>query len=96
MDCNAQKNKIRTEEKKKALIIRMNKIIGQMNGIKKMVETNRYCDEILTQLSAVDRSIKSLADIVLEEHMHSCLISNIQNGDFAIVDEILDLFKKFR
>lgn len=96
MDCKTQKNKIRPEEEKKALIIRMNKIIGQMNGIKKMIETDRYCDEVLTQLSAVDRSIKSLADIVLEEHMHSCLIANIQNGDFTIVDEILDIFKKFR
>lgn len=49
-----------------------------MNGIKKMIEDDRYCDDILIQLSAIDKSIKSLANVILDNHMHTCLIENIE------------------
>lgn len=91
-----KKKKTRTEEEKKALNTRLNKTIGQMNGVKKMIDEDRYCEDILIQLAAIDRSIKSLADLMLESHMHSCLINDIQNGDYQIVDEVIGLFKKFR
>ncbi len=93
---NNHKMKTRTEEEKKALKTRLNKIIGQMNGVKKMIDDDRYCEDILIQLSAIDRSVKSLADVMLESHMHSCLINDIQNGEYQIVDEVIGLFKKFR
>ena len=94
MDCCCKK-KIRSEEDKKALINRMNRITGQMNGIKRMIEEDRYCDDVLIQLAAIEKSIKSLATVILEEHMKTCLVSSIQNGDTSVVDEIVDLFKRF-
>lgn len=94
--CNEGRTKIRTAEEKKAIASRINRIIGQMNGIAKMVEEDRYCDDVLIQLSAVDKSVKSLANVILEAHMHTCLIENIQNGNFDVVDEIVDLFKRFQ
>ena len=71
---------------------------GSVGGymVKKMIEEDRYCDDVLIQLSAIDKSIKSLANIILDDHMHSCLIENIKNGNYEAVDEIVDLFKRFQ
>ena len=63
---------------------------------KKMVEENRYCDDVLIQLSAIDKSIKSLANIILEEHIHTCVVNDVQNGKLETLDEIIDLFKRFQ
>ena len=95
-ECCHTREKARGEEEKKALTTRVNRIIGQMNGVKKMIEEDRYCDDVLVQLAAIDKATKSLAAIILESHMHSCLVENIQSGNLAVVDEIVDLFKKFQ
>lgn len=94
--CQKKKSIPRDEESKKAIVSRINKIVGQMNGVKKMIEEDRYCDDVLIQLSAIDKSIKSLANIILDDHMHYCLIENIKNGNYEAVDEIVDLFKRFQ
>lgn len=86
----------RSDEDKNKLVTRINKLIGQMNGIKKMIEDYRYCDDILIQLSAIDKSIKSLANVILDNHMHTCLIENIENGNYEVINEIIDLFKRFQ
>ena len=86
----------RSDEDKNKLVTRINKLIGQMNGIKKMIEDNRYCDDILIQLSAIDKSIISLANVILDNHMHTCLIENIENGNYEVINEIIDLFKRFQ
>ncbi len=95
-NCCCEKTKIRSTEEKKSLITRVNKITGQMNGIKNMIESDRYCDDILIQLSAIDKSIKSLANVILESHMHSCLINDIKNDKYEVIDEIVELFKRFQ
>lgn len=86
----------RSDEDKNKLVTRINKLIGQMNGIKKMIEDDRYCDDILIQLSAIDKSIKSLANVILDNHMHTCLIENIENGNYEVINKIIDLFKRFQ
>ena len=95
MKKNYRKNP-RSEEEKKVLVDRLHRMAGQINGLAKMVEMDRYCDDILIQLSAVDKAIKSLANIILDEHMHTCLIEDIQNGKLESVDEIVNLFRKFQ
>ncbi len=94
--CCSARTKVRTEEEKKKIISRLNRIAGQIGGIKKMIEEDRYCDDVLIQLAAVDKSVKSLAGVILENHMHSCLIENIKEGNLAVVDEVVDLFKRFQ
>lgn len=96
MSCCNTKIKERSLEEKKTLTTRLNKIIGQLNGIKNMIEDDRYCDDILIQLSAADKSIKSLANLLLDNHMHTCLIEHIENKNYEIIDEIVDLFKRFQ
>ncbi|MDY2888014.1 MAG: metal-sensing transcriptional repressor [Candidatus Caccosoma sp.] len=98
MKCEAckMKNTPRDEESKKKLISRINRINGQINGIKKMIEEDRYCDDVLIQLSAIDKAIKGLANEILDEHMKSCVIENIQKGNYEVLDEIVTLFKRFQ
>lgn len=98
-DCckkTSDKVKLRDAEEKKKLLSRVNRICGQLQGIHRMIEEDRYCDDILIQLSAIDKSIKSLANVVLDRHMHTCLIENIEAGNTEIVDEIVDLFRRFQ
>ena len=90
------KIKRRTEEEKTAIINRLKRITGQMNGIVRMVEEDRYCDEVLIQLSAVDKAIKALANMLLDAHMHTCLVEHIKAGELEAVDEVVDLFKRFQ
>ena len=93
-NCNQEKT-IRNEETKKQLLSRINRILGQMTGVKKMIEEDRYCGDILIQLSAIEKSIKSLASVILDNHMHSCVVNGIKNGDTKKIDEIVELFKRF-
>ncbi len=96
MEQCCKKTKVRTKEQKKALNARINRIAGQLNGVKRMIDEDRYCDDILIQLAAIDKSVKSLSAVILENHMHTCLIENIQTGNLDVVDEIVDLFKRFQ
>lgn len=97
MSCCDENKKLtpRNEQSKKSILNRINRLSGQLNGIKQMVEEDRYCDDILIQLSAVDKSIKSLASLILDEHLKSCITEKIQNGDIDAVEEIVDLFRRF-
>ena len=62
-------------------IPRINKISGQLNGIKKMIEEQRYCPEIITQLKAVSSACQSLEIIMLEKHLESCVLEAFQSKD---------------
>ena len=96
-NCCAQKRtKVRSGEEKKKIVSRLNRIAGQIGGVKKMIEEDRYCDDVLVQLAAIDKSVKSLAGVILEGHLHSCLIENIREGNLTVVDEVVDLFKRFQ
>ncbi len=94
--CCDFRQKIRSEEERKPLISRINRIAGQLQGVKNMILEDRYCDDILIQLSAIDKSVKGLANLLLSTHMHSCLVEKINNGELEIIDEIVDLFKRFQ
>ena len=94
--CSCQRAKNRKEEDKKKLINRISRLIGQMNGIKIMIENDRYCDDVLIQLSAIDKSIKSLANVILDDHIHTCLLNDIKEGKEESLDEIVELFRRFQ
>lgn len=94
--CCEIKSKIRAEEDKKILYSRLNKLEGQIRGIKKMIEEDRYCNDILIQLSAVNNAVKSTANLILENHMKTCVVENIQAGNEDVIGEILQLFKRFQ
>ncbi len=90
-----QKKTLRSEEEKKIITNRINRIEGQLTGIKKMIQENRYCNDVLIQLSAVENSVKSLSNHILENHLYSCVTRDLENGELEIIDELISLFKKF-
>lgn len=89
------KKTYRSEEEKKQLIHRLNRISGQVEGIKKMIVEDRYCDDLLTQLLAVDKAIKSLSSLILEKHMYSCIKKEVTEGNLEVVDEVMQLFRRY-
>lgn len=89
------KRTYRTEDEKKQLIHRLNRISGQVEGIKKMIEEDRYCDDLLTQLLAVDKAVKSLSSVILEKHMYSCIKKEVSEGNLEVVDEVMQLFRRY-
>ena len=96
MSCNCyEKKNQRSEEEKKRIICRLNRISGQINGIGKMIENDAYCNDVLIQLAAVKNSVKSLSTYILENHLCTCVARDLENGDFDTIDEIVSLFKRF-
>lgn len=71
-------------------------MIGQLGGISKMLEENRYCGDVLTQVAAVESALQSFGYLVLKEHMETCVVEHIQAGNTQIVDEAVELIKKLK
>ena len=90
------KHSPRDEESLRKLQNRLNRIIGQLNGIKTMLDDNRYCGDILTQVSAVESALQSFGYIVLQEHMETCMVEKIQAGETEIIPEAVELIKKLK
>ena len=93
-NCCGKKTK-RSEEEKKRIISRLNRIGGQISGISKMVENDAYCNDVLIQLSAVKSSVKSLSAYILENHLLTCVARGLEHGELDAIDEIISLFKRF-
>lgn len=60
-----------------------------------MIQNDSYCNDVLVQLSAVENSVKSLSNHILEKHLYSCVTRDLENGNLEIIDELIGLFKKF-
>lgn len=85
----------RSEETQRDIQRRLNRAIGQLNGVKDMIDDNRYCGDVLTQLAAVESAVRRVSEIVLREHMRTCVVEQIQQGNNEVVDEVVDLMKRF-
>lgn len=89
---NCTRLKHRTEEEKKELIKRLSRIEGQVRGIKQMINDDRYCDDILIQLSAITKSLKSLGNVMLKSHLSTCVVQDLKNDNLEVIDDVIDLF----
>jgi len=79
----------REQKLRSALTSRLNRIEGQIRGIKGMIEKDAYCDDVLAQVSAAQAALDSVSKLILENHIRCCLVNKIRNGDDEIVDELL-------
>ena len=79
----------RKEKLKSGILTRLNRVEGQVRGIKGMIEKDCYCDDVLNQISAVQVALNSVSKIVLENHIRGCLVKKIRYGEDEIVDELL-------
>ena len=93
-NCCNKKTK-RSEDEKRLISNRLNRINGQINGIKKMIDNDAYCNDVLIQLSAVKNSVKSLSSHILENHLYMCVSRDLENGELDTIDELISLFKRF-
>lgn len=85
------------EKTARALIARMNRIEGQIRGIKGMIERQVYCDDVLNQISSAQSALDGVSKLLLEKHMKSCVRERLETGDARVVDEVLKtLFRMMR
>ena len=76
------------------MISRLNRIEGQIRGIKGMIERDVYCDDVITQLSAAQSALNSVAKILLEGHLKGCVVDRLSEGDTEVIDELLTTIQK--
>ena len=90
--CGRQKQ--RTEKEKKDLTVRLSRIEGQVRGVKNMVDEERYCVDILNQVSAIQAALNSFSKELLAEHIRTCVVEDISAGKEDAVDELCETIKK--
>ncbi|WP_433946705.1 metal-sensitive transcriptional regulator [Paenibacillus sp. SN-8-1] len=83
-----------SDKEKSNMISRLNRIEGQIRGIKGLIEKDTYCDDILNQIASVQSALNGLGKLLLEHHMKSCVIERIQDGDTEVLDELLTTMNK--
>ena len=89
-----KKTKERSESEYKSLMNRLNRIEGQVRGLKRMLDENAYCTDILTQAAAVSSAVNAFSKELLGNHIKSCVADNIRKGNDDIIDELLDPLRK--
>lgn len=90
----SQRKKERSPEEYKKLIHRLNRIEGQIRGIKGMVENNAYCPDILIQSAAVNAAINAFNKELLANHIRTCVADDIRNGKDEAIDELVATLQK--
>ena len=94
--CCNYKNTPRSEEMQADLQKRLNRAIGQLNGVKAMIDDNRYCGDVLIQLAAAESAIHRVSEIVLQNHLETCVVERVKEGDTEVLEEFMGLIKKFK
>lgn len=92
--CMCEKIKRRDDKEYKDLINRLNRIEGQVRGIKKMIENDAYCPDILVQVSAINSALNSFNKVLLKNHINTCVLDNIKKGNLEVVDELTNTLQK--
>lgn len=93
--CAKYKSTPRGEEFQADLQRRLNRAIGQLNGVKAMLDDNRYCGDVLTQLAAAESAVHRVSEMILRNHMQTCVVEQIRAGRDEVVDEAMDLIHRF-
>lgn len=95
MGCSCcEKTKTRNKDERQDLLNRLSRIEGQVRGIRNMLESDRYCVDILTQVSAIQASLNSFNKKLLSNHIKSCVVNDIREGKDDIVDELCETIQK--
>ena len=83
-----------SEKNKNNLISRLNRIEGQIRGVKGLIEKDTYCDDVLNQIAAIQSALNSVGKLLLEHHLNTCVIERIQEGDNDVIGELMITMKK--
>ena len=93
-ECCCHKTKNRSEEEYKSLINRLNRIEGQVRGIRGMVERGAYCTDILVQSAAVTAAVNAFNRELLANHIRTCVANDIRDGKDEVIDELVTTLQK--
>lgn len=93
-NCCSHKTKKRAEEEYKSLIHRLNRIEGQVRGIRGMVEKDAYCTDILAQVAAATAALNAFSKELLAEHIRTCVAQDIRDGKDETIDELVATLQK--
>ena len=93
-ECGFHKTKERSEKEYKDLVNRLNRIEGQVRGIKGMVERDAYCIDILVQVAAVNAALNSFNKILLANHIKTCVADDVREGREETIDELVSILQK--
>ncbi len=88
------KKTVRAEEEKKKLLNRLSRLEGQVRGVKKMIENDAYCNDILIQSAAIGAAVDAFSREVLRSHLHSCVIRDIRDGRDEVADELMETLER--
>jgi DNA-binding FrmR family transcriptional regulator len=88
------KNAHHSDQMKKELTSRLNRIEGQIRGITRMISEDIYCDDVLNQISSVNSALNGVKKLLLEAHLKSCVAEQLQNGQVEVIDELLKTIEK--
>lgn len=92
--CSVERETIRDDKLKKSLMSRLNRIEGQVRGVRNMIEKDVYCDDVLAQVAAVQSALDSSSKLILENHIRTCLVEKIKNDDPDIINQIVTTIGK--
>ena len=92
--CDCHKTKERSEEEVKRLVNRLNRVEGQIRGIRGMVERSAYCPDILAQVAAANAALNAFARELLAEHIRTCVTRDVREGKDETVEELLATLQK--
>lgn len=93
-DCCCKKKKHRSEEEYRKLVNRLSRIEGQVRGVRKMVEEDAYCTDVLTQVSAIQAALNSFNRELLSEHIRTCVANDIRSGKDETIEELVVTLQK--
>ncbi len=92
--CCCHKTKERSPEEYKKLVNRLNRIEGQIRGIRGMLDRDAYCPDILAQAAAANAALNAFSRELLSNHIRSCVVNDVRAGNDEIIDELLDTLQK--
>lgn len=95
VECCKHKHTPRSEALQKDVQTRLNRAIGQLNAVKSMIDDNRYCGDVLTQLAAAEKAVRRVSEIILREHLETCVVEEIRQGNDEVIPEVMGLIKSF-
>lgn len=87
---------IRDEATKKQILNHLSRVAGQIQGIKRMVEEDAYCIDLLSELSASEKSLESLSMKILENHLYNCVTNSLKEGKSEMIPEVIELIRKYK
>jgi CsoR family transcriptional regulator, copper-sensing transcriptional repressor len=83
-----------SDKVKSNLISRLNRIEGQVRGVKGLIERDAYCDDVLNQIASIQSALNGVGKLLLENHLKSCVVERIQEGDTDVITELLTTVNK--